>query len=466
MRRGIEKLDGGYVAQGTREPKLTVQKEKAMLVAGAMDGMYEEGEDPLEELRRLVEAAGAEAVGGIVQRIKEMNPKYLIGAGKVKEIGEAARKLGASVVIFDNDLTPAQGRNIERAIGIRVIDRSEVILDIFASRARTRLSKNEVALAMLEYRLPRLRRMWTHLERQEGGIGMRAGPGERQIETDRRAIEKRIWDLKREIAEMHARKERAARRRSEEFFLACLVGYTNAGKSTLLNALTGSRVVADDRLFSTLDTKSATVRLKGGRRIILSDTVGFVRRLPHGLVASFYATLEEARAADLLMHVADVSSRVVRSQIAAVNDTLKEIGCEHTEKLLVFNKADIPATDPVERRALERDFPDAIWISALRGDGLESLRAEIVRRSEAGCRPMTISVPVTDGKLMSWIATHLAVDGNSLDGDRMLYKVRVPPRALEGLRKRWGDGLHVLDGWESPKKGGISDVENGSDTSW
>ncbi|MCX7804641.1 MAG: GTPase HflX [Planctomycetota bacterium] len=441
------------MAQGAREPKLTVRKDRALLVAGVLDGMYEKGEEPLEELGRLVVAAGAEVVGGVVQRIREINPKYLIGAGKIEEAGEQARRLGASVIIFDNDLTPAQGRNIERATGVRVIDRSEVILDIFASRARTRLSKNEVALAMLEYRLPRLRRMWTHLERQEGGIGMRAGPGERQIETDRRAIEKRIWDLKREIAEMHARKERAARRRTEEFFLACLVGYTNAGKSTLLNALTGAGVVADDRLFSTLDTKSAAVRLKGGRRIILSDTVGFVRRLPHRLVASFYATLDEARSADLLIHVADASSPIVRGQIAAVNGTLKEIGCGETERMLVFNKCDVPAADPVERRALKHDFPDAIWISALRGDGLNALRAEIVRRSEAGCRPMTISVPVTDGRLMSWIATHLAVDGSGIDGDRMLYRVRVPPRALEGLRKRWGDGLRILEGWSASEDG-------------
>ena len=441
------------MVQKAREPRLTVNKDRALLVAGVLDGMYETGEEPLDELAGLVEAAGAEVRGRIVQRLKVVNPKYFVGEGKTAEIASLAREIGASVIVFDNDLTPAQGRNLERAIGVRVIDRTEVILDIFASRARTLLSKNEVSLAMLEYRLPRLRRMWTHLERQEGGIGMRGGPGERQLEVDRRAIEKRIWDLRREIAEMHARKERIVRRRSEEFFLACLVGYTNAGKSTMLNAMTGADALADDRLFSTLDTKSAAMRLKGGRKIILSDTVGFLRRLPPRLVASFYATLEEARTADLLIHVADSSSPFVRSQIEAVRSVLKEIGCGDSESILVFNKADMAPVDPVERRALERDFPDALWVSALRGDGLERLRSEIERRADAGSRAVTLSVPVTDGKTIAWISTHLAVDGSCIEGERILYRARVPLCAIEGLRKRSGEGLQIISGWDPRPEG-------------
>src|SRR5262249_39767398 len=256
--------------------------------------------DPLEELRGLATTAGATVVGGMTQRRVKIVPASYIGKGKLTELQEQVEATDADVVIFDNDLSPGQVRNLEKATGIKVIDRSELILDIFATRARSHEARLQVELAQLEYSLPRLRRMWTHLSRFTGGIGLR-GPGETQLEEDRRLVDQRIRDLRHRLAEVQARKEREVRSRNEEHTVS-LVGYTNAGKSTRMNALTGAGVYVEDKLFSTLDTRTRQWRLPDWGRVLLSDTVGFIRELPHHLIASFKATLEEARQARLLLH--------------------------------------------------------------------------------------------------------------------------------------------------------------------
>src|ERR1043165_528238 len=309
-----------------RDVKLTTHREKVVLVGGYRAGDLLPGEEPVEELERLAETAGAQVVGKIVQNIKQVNSATYIGKGKVIEVKELANARGAKCVLFDHALMPGQAKALDEATGLKVMDRTELILDIFASRARSRMAKVQVGIALLNYRLPRLKRLWTHLERQEGGIGMRGGPGERQMEVDRRKIEKQIDDLKHELKEIEGRKERMVRSRARDHYLVSLVGYTNAGKSTLMRALTGEQVLVEDKLFATLDTKTSQLKLGGGTHVLLSDTVGFIRRLPHHLVASFHATLEEARTADLLLHVADGSSPQWRGQIDAVNFVLAEMG--------------------------------------------------------------------------------------------------------------------------------------------
>src|SRR5579862_8456838 len=323
-----------------RDVKLTTHREKVVLVGGYRQGDLLPGEEPLEELERLAETAGAQVVGKVVQNIKEVNPATYIGKGKVVEVKELAAARGAKCALFDHDLMPGQAKALDESSGLKVMDRTELILDIFASRARSRMAKVQVGIALLNYRLPRLKRLWTHLERQEGGIGMRGGPGERQMEVDRRKIEKQIDDLKHELKEIEGRKERMVRARAQDNYLVSLVGYTNAGKSTLMRALTGQDVLVEDRVYSTLDTKTSVLKLGGGVQALLSDTVGFIRRLPHNLVASFHATLEEAREADLLLHVVDASSGFARGQIEAVNNVLTQIGAKENETIMVLNKVD------------------------------------------------------------------------------------------------------------------------------
>ncbi len=317
--------------------ELTVHLERAVLVSVALPHRPWISDDPLDELRGLATTAGAVVVASILQKREHVVPASYIGKGKLVELQEAVEAHDADVVIFDNDLSPAQTRNLEKATSIKVIDRSELILDIFASRARTVAARLQVELAQLEYALPRLRRMWTHLSRYKGGIGLR-GPGETQLEEDRRLVTLRIRDLKAKLVVVQARKQREVRGRSEEHTVS-LVGYTNAGKSTLMNALTGADVYVEDKLFSTLDTRTRQWHLppppmtaesaatRGGYKVLLSDTVGFIRDLPHHLIASFKATLEETRQARLLLHVVDASSPFAERQIQAVTSVLKELDC-------------------------------------------------------------------------------------------------------------------------------------------
>ncbi|MGI9457350.1 MAG: GTPase HflX, partial [Aeoliella sp.] len=273
-------------------------------------------EEPLEELAGLAETAGAEVVARLTQRRESPDKTTYLGKGKLDQLGQLSKATDADVVIFDNDLSPAQIRNLEQAVGIKVLDRTELILDIFSTRAQTRVARLAVELAQLEYALPRLKRMWTHLSRMKMGVGMR-GPGEKQLETDRRLVEKRIVDLRRDLEKIHRRKEREVDGRRDHMTVS-LVGYTNTGKSTLMNALTDAGVVAQDKLFATLDTRTRRWSLPGWGPVLLSDTVGFIRDLPHRLIASFKATLEESHQADLLLHVADASNPAVLDQIHAV----------------------------------------------------------------------------------------------------------------------------------------------------
>jgi GTP-binding protein HflX len=329
-------------------------------------------EDSLEELALLADTAGAAVVGQFTQVREKRDPATFIGSGKVREI--ASHNGHFDLVIFDDDLSPAQAAKLERMIGKRVIDRSGLILDIFARRARTREARTQVELAQLEYLLPRLTGQWKHLERQAGGIGLR-GPGETQLETDRRLVNKRIARLKDELVRIE-RQRSTQRKRRQSLFKAALVGYTNAGKSTLLNALTEADVFVEDRLFATLDATIRTMKGSSQDRVILIDTVGFIRKLPHHLVASFKSTLEETVRADLLLHIVDLSHPHYPDQMLQVDDMLREMGLKDRPRIMIFNKVD-KVEYPAEIARLQNEYPEAVFISALRETGLDNLKERL-----------------------------------------------------------------------------------------
>ena len=414
----------------TRRPR-----ERVLVCGVLLAGQREEREGPLTELRALLEAAGAEPIGsGLVQRKSEPDPATLMGRGKVAEVAHELERLRADAVAVDNDLTPAQIRNLEKAWGTRVLDRSEVILDIFARRAQTRQARLQVELAQAEYLLPRLRRMWTHLERTEGAIGTR-GPGETQLETDRRLLRKRVQDLRAELAEIAARRQREVRSRADQFTVG-LVGYTNAGKSTLLNALTGARELAADMLFATLDTRTRQWRLPDGRVVLLSDTVGFLQRLPHHLVASFHATLEETLHADLLLHVVDASHPDVEGQIEAVEAVLGELAWGTQADLLVLNKVD-RVEDPLALRLLAHARPQqVIEVSARTGLGLERLTAAVARELDERSALVDVALPLADGRTVAAVKAQGAlVEEEVLEGERLRLRLRISEAALGNLRR-------------------------------
>jgi GTP-binding protein HflX len=389
-------------------------------------------EDPLEELAGLAKTAGTDVMGGLVQRRGEPVAATYLGKGKVEELRQLVRQQDADVVIFDNDLTPAQTRNLETATKCKVLDRTELILDIFASNARTHEARLAVELAQLEYSLPRLKRMWTHLSRQSMGVGMR-GPGEKQLEVDRRLAERRIHELRLDLQKVERRRERMVASRQGHATVS-LVGYTNAGKSTLMNALTGSNVEAADKLFATLDTRTRRWQLPGWGAVLLSDTVGFIRDLPHSLIASFKATLEEARQADLLLHVADASSPNVFEQIGSVYKVLEEIGIEAKDTLLVLNKIDRLETPQPLDRILER-YPHAVPVSARRGDGLGRLQQIVGEALSREFLDLEVEVDPADGKLLAHLSAHGEILSRQVNDDRLLVHVRLPGRAL-GLVKQ------------------------------
>ncbi len=325
-------------------------------------------DDHLDELARLADTAGAEVVGRLVQRVDAPTPNLYLGTGKVDELRALVAEKGATLVLFDEELSPVQGKNLETALGVRLMDRAELILDIFATRARSNEARMQVELAQLEYLLPRLARMWVHLSRIRGGIGLR-GPGETQIETDRRMIRTKISRLKTKLkdAERHRSLLRQARQRRQVATVA-LVGYTNAGKSSLLRALTGAQTLVEDRLFATLDTLTRETDIGGGRRVRLVDTVGFIRKLPHHLVASFRATLEEAERADILVHVVDASHPQWEDHVLVVDQVLRELGVDQRNVIHVFNKMDRVAEREAFGQRVTSRFPAVACISAARGD--------------------------------------------------------------------------------------------------
>lgn len=330
--------------------------------------------DHLEELKLLCKTAGGEVVKVFIQEIKQPTPAFLIGKGKAEEIAQFVKENQISAIIFDEELTPTQVRNLENLANCKVLDRAAVILDIFASHARTREAKTQVELAQYEYFLPRLTRQWTHLSKQYGGIGTK-GPGETQIETDRRIIKRKIVILRHKLKEIITQRE-TQRKQREKFFKIVLAGYTNAGKSTLLNLLTNANVLVEDKLFATLDSTTRLVRTKNGFEFLLSDTVGFIRKLPHNLIASFHSTLSEIIYSDLILHVVDTSHPNMEEQIQVVKDTLKEINASNINTILVFNKIDL-LKDTSQIEILSDRYPESIFISAIRGININSLIQKI-----------------------------------------------------------------------------------------
>lgn len=419
--------------------------ERAILVAVLLpERQSMNHDDPLGELSSLAETAGVEIVDRLIQNRKAVHPGCYIGRGKAEELAELVEAHEADTVIFDNDLSPAQIREIEDITTAKVLDRSELILDIFARRARTRQAMLQVELAQLEYTYPRLRRMWTHLERiagagggsragAVGGVGTR-GPGETQIETDRRLVRKRISDLKAELRKIDDRKLREVKSRHEQFTV-CLVGYTNAGKSTLLNTLTNAGVTAEDRLFATLDTKTRRWDLGDGLEALLSDTVGFVRDLPHHLVASFKATLEEAVHADLLLHVVDASHPQALQQVEAVHEVLEQLDCHEKNRLTLLNKADV-GTDEALMQLLTRQCPDPMIISARTGVGLDVLVREV--RHRLGCPAVQVDLRAdcADGKLLTFLTRHATINTRTYEGSTVCMSVTMSRHWLPRIADR------------------------------
>lgn len=414
----------------------SVVSETAVLVGVLLPDRQPE-EPPLQELEGLAGAAGTRVVGCLTQRRDAPDATTYLGKGKVEELKGLAASRDADVIIFDNDLSPGQTRNLERATGVKVLDRTELILDIFASRAQTHEARLAVELAQLEYSMPRLKRMWTHLSRQKKGVGLR-GPGEKQLEEDRRLVERRITDLRRELAVIERRKQREVAARHDLMTIS-LVGYTNAGKSTLLNVLTGADVHVEDALFATLDTRTRRWQLPGWGAVLLSDTVGFIRDLPHHLIASFRATLEEARQADLLLHVADASNPAVYDQIAAAYEVLDEIGIQQKDTLLVLNKIDA-LPDRARLEGLLGRYPNAVPISACSGRGLHQLALAVGDALNRHFLDVDVEMGVENGRAMAFVAAHGEVLSKQYHDSRVVIHCRIGRQYLGQIGK---DGVVV-----------------------
>jgi GTP-binding protein HflX len=400
--------------------------------------------DPLEELHGLATTAGTEVVDELVQKRATRDHSTYLGKGKVEELRLLVERHDADLVIFDNDLSPAQVKNLEKATNAKVLDRTELILDIFAAGARTHESRLAIELAQLEYSLPRLKRLWTHLSRQAMGVGMR-GPGEKQLEVDRRLAQKRIHDLKQELAKVEKRRQQQVAARNEAPTVS-LVGYTNAGKSTLMNALTEADVFAEDKLFATLDTRTRRWKLPGWGTVLLSDTVGFIRDLPHSLVASFKSTLEETRQADLLMHVADASSPTVFEQISAVYNVLTELGIEEKDTLLVLNKIDAIRNPLVLNRVLDR-YPNAIPVSARSQKGMGALVDAVGEALGREFLDIEVDISPADGKLLAYLSAKGEVLSREYGESLITVHVRMPSGAMGAVHQ---SAIAIRNGAERP----------------
>jgi len=417
--------------------------DRAFLVgAPARDLPKRLADEHLEELARLTDTAGGEVVGTLVQRIARPHPRFYLGDGKARQLADEVSESEADLVVFDEDLSPAQGKNLEELLGVRVMDRSELILDIFATRARSKESRMQVELAQLEYLLPRLRRMWSHLSRIRGGIGLR-GPGETQLETDRRLIGTRIGELRRKLRDVA--KARAVQRQSREgSFRAALVGYTNAGKSSLLRALSGADLFVEDRLFATLDSVTRTVDLGSGHEALVTDTVGFIRKLPHDLVASFRSTLEEAGESDVLLHVIDASHSDWEEHFEVVDGVLEELGLEEHDRVLVFNKIDrvTHAEEGALRERIRALEPiPAVFVSALDPDSLDALRDTLRARALARLAHVVVSVPVQDGETIAALYREGEVESRVDTDTSVAITARLPIAVAGRLARR--DGVTV-----------------------
>ena len=417
--------------------QLSVGQEKAILAGTIFPDFTGDPHDPLNELRSLTQTAGAIVVDEIIQKRQKPEPATFMGKGKVREIGELVQMHKAGVVIFENDLTPRQIANIEEIVECKVLDRSELILDIFAARAQTTEAKLQVELAQLEYTYPRLRAMWTHLERIVGGapagIGTR-GPGEQQIEIDRRIVQRKKSQLKNEIVNIQGRKSRQVASRNADYFSVCLVGYTNAGKSTLFNTLSSEGgAYADNKLFATLSTRTSRWSLGSGDEVMLSDTVGFVRDLPHHLVASFRATLEEAVHAHLLLVVIDVADPRCLHQYETVMQVLDEIGATNQPRLLVLNQID-RLTHNADLLVFEKEHPDHVAVSAKTGRNLDALIERVRLFAKGGIEEHQLTIALADGKAMQFIENRAEVLDREYTGDFATLTVRIGKRQLDQLK--------------------------------
>jgi GTP-binding protein HflX len=384
--------------------------------------------ESLDELGELAETAGGEVVGEGTQKVETINPATYIGKGKAGEFAKFCAQQNVDTVIFDDELSPAQTRNLEKIFEIKILDRTALILDIFSQRARTREGKLQIELAQLRHLLPRLTRFWGHLSRQSGGIGMRGGEGETQLEADRRKVSERIDRITNDLDAVRRQREtqRAGRQRSQ-WPLASIVGYTNAGKSTLLNKLTGADVLAKDILFATLDPTTRRLRLPTNQNILLTDTVGFIRKLPHGLVEAFKATLEEVVQADLLLHVADISHPQADEQIAAVNTVLDEIGAGDKPTMMVFNKVDqLNGGNALTR--LRELYPNSVAISATCGTGLEELLAEIGSQIRPERELLRLKIPHEQSAVIARLHKVGQVLERRYLAKTAKFKARIPPQ--------------------------------------
>jgi GTPase len=413
------------------------EQEFTWLVATTLgDQSQGEVEASLRELRALADTAQAEVVGETLCRLRVLNPATYIGGGKAKEIAAQIQAAGVRLVIFDDDLSPAQGRSLEEILGVRVVDRTQLILDIFAQRALTLEGSLQIELAQLHYLIPRLRGLWTHLERQKGGIGLK-GPGEKQLELDRRRIEQRITRIRDQLQQVRRRRAELRRgRRRHGWALLTLVGYTNAGKSTLLNSLTHAGVLADDQLFATLDPTTRQLELPNHQPCLLTDTVGFIRKLPHHLVEAFKATLEEVNEADLLLHVIDASQPRVEEQIAAVEAVLRELGASDKPVLAVFNKTDLERGRNQSVQLADR-FRHSVRISAMTGDGTQALCqtiADLLRNRVARLR---LKIPVGEGRLIAALHANGKVLEQKVSGKHLLIEAVVSAAYASSLDPKW-----------------------------
>jgi len=430
---------------------LRVKKERAILVAAVLHG--KNPGDDLAELTALAESAGAVVVDRFQQKIRKINPSTYIGKGKVEQLAGRVKQFDADVIIFDNNLSPGQIRELEEVVEVKVLDRSELILDIFATRAKTRQAKLQVELAQLEYTYPRLTRMWSHLDSVAGaggataagavgGIGTR-GTGEQQLEIDRRLVSKRITELKRELENIDKRRIREIDGR-KGLFKICLVGYTNAGKSTLLNMLTDADVFVEDRLFATLDTRTRRWMPSKGVEVLLSDTVGFVKNLPHQLVASFKATLEEAVNADLLMHIVDVSNAEALKQIESVKHVLAEIGCSKKPILQVLNKVDV-VRNISDLEILQTLYRDAVSISAKTGYGIESLCEAVSAKYKGTELLVRVTCGHSNGKVQSFLRAHGRITKEQYTDSSVLIEAQLGRNQLPELERLRPDTIEIVE---------------------
>jgi len=440
---------------GKREQSVTVAAERAVLVGVLLPNDGLDPHDPLGELRALADTAGAVVVDAMMQKRAKPSAKTFMGKGKIQELKEMVQFHDADVVLFENDLSPSQIANIEEMVEVKILDRSELILDIFAARAQTGEARLQVELAQLQYTYPRLRAMWSHLERIAGGsptgIGTR-GPGEQQLETDRRIVQRKKAQLQREIAEVQARKTREVAARNVDHFTVGLVGYTNAGKSTFFNAVTEGGAYADDKLFATLSTRTRLWKLGDGDQVMLSDTVGFVRNLPHHLVASFKATLEEAVNADLLLIIIDAADPNARRMYETVSEVLDDIGAKDNPRLVVLNKTD-KLDNNAEVLMLTREIPGSVPASAVTGVGIDKV-VETVREAARGqTRELEMMIPHADGKTLNFLETRAVILERNYENDGVKLRVKLGQRQLDqlqamGTQAKWdGSGSDSTQGW-------------------